>query len=99
MQRLTSFVFLFLQKEKYHTHLALIYLEEVLKMRRDPSCSLDNLNKQRYVWQWELCKVYTVAAIVEETNKQTSNECFLQWEMSSICIPIVPTVWNLASGR
>ena len=56
------FTFLFLQKEKYHTHLALLYLEQVLKMRRDPSCSLENLNRQRYECQRKLCKVDTTDA-------------------------------------
>ena len=36
--------------------------------------------------------VYTVVAIVEvqTENKQMSNECLLQWEISSIYIPVTP---------
>lgn len=45
---LTKLLFLFFwQKEKYHTHLALLYLEQVLKMKRKPSSSLESINNQR----------------------------------------------------
>nr|XP_058955595.1 transforming growth factor-beta receptor-associated protein 1-like [Pocillopora verrucosa] len=58
------------EKEKYHTHLALLYLEEVLKMRRDPSCSLGNLDKQRVklraMLEWS--SLYRVALLLSKIN-------------------------------
>lgn len=46
---LTNVLFLFFwQKEKYHTHLALLCLEQVLKMKRKPSSSLESINNQRF---------------------------------------------------
>lgn len=36
-----------LEKEKYHTHLAVLYLEEVLRLKADPSSPLETLNKER----------------------------------------------------
>ena len=38
---------LLFQKEKYHTHLAVLYLEEVLRLRSDPATSIEALNKKR----------------------------------------------------
>lgn len=58
------------EKEKYHTHLALLYLEQVLKMRRDPSCSLDNLDKQRaklrHLLEWS--SLYRVTLLLSKIN-------------------------------
>ena len=44
-----TFSFL-LQKEKYHTHLAVLYLEEVLRLKADPTSSLDTLNRERFAF-------------------------------------------------
>jgi len=59
-----------LEKEKYHTHLALLYLEQVLKMRREPSSSLENLNKQRAklrrMLEWS--SLYRVTLLLSKIN-------------------------------
>lgn len=58
------------EKEKYHTHLALLYLEQVLKMRREPSCSLEKLNVQRtrlrHMLEWSC--LYRVTLLLSKIN-------------------------------
>ncbi|XP_068709576.1 transforming growth factor-beta receptor-associated protein 1-like isoform X2 [Montipora foliosa] len=58
------------KKEKYHTHLALLYLEQVFKMRREPSSSIDSINNQRaklrHMLEWS--SLYRVTFLLSKIN-------------------------------
>ncbi|XP_067054728.1 transforming growth factor-beta receptor-associated protein 1-like [Acropora muricata] len=59
-----------LEKEKYHTHLALLSLEQVLKMKRKPSSSLESINNQRaklrHILEWS--SLYRVTLLLSKIN-------------------------------
>ncbi|KAI8520587.1 transforming growth factor, beta receptor associated protein 1 [Branchiostoma belcheri] len=62
-----------LEKEKYHTHLAVLYLDKVLQMRKDPSIPTDEMERSREKLRQMLqfSSLYRVALIlgkVKETD-------------------------------
>ncbi|PIK62386.1 hypothetical protein BSL78_00705 [Apostichopus japonicus] len=62
-----------LEKETYHTHLAVLYLSEVLKLRENPSTKAETLNlarsKLRHMLQFSnLYRVQVILSKVKETD-------------------------------
>ncbi|EDO42369.1 predicted protein [Nematostella vectensis] len=62
-----------IQKEQYHTHLALLYLEEVFRLRRDPSTPTETITNARqtlrHMLEWS--SLYRVALILSKIKEDS----------------------------
>ncbi|XP_031565710.1 transforming growth factor-beta receptor-associated protein 1-like [Actinia tenebrosa] len=62
-----------IDKEKFHTHLALLYLEQVFSARRDPSSSVETIQKAREKLRnlLEMSKLYRVSHILSKITEDS----------------------------
>ncbi|KXJ14514.1 Transforming growth factor-beta receptor-associated protein 1-like, partial [Exaiptasia diaphana] len=63
-----------IQKEKFHTHLAVLYLERVFSLRREPSCSVETVEGARMKLQnlLETSSLYRVALVLSKITEDSN---------------------------